>query len=80
MLLCFQFYPSGGASKNGVKLGDVGWNYGKFLLDKSNGVYRYYGPRTKPHELAGDIQKLINGEVTGMKRDANGLLKPSSSE
>lgn len=60
-----------------MKLGDVGWNYGKFLLDKNNGVFKYYGPRTKPLSMEADIQRLLNGEVAGTKRDAEGVLRPS---
>nr|PIM01988.1 thioredoxin-dependent peroxidase TPX1/2 [Toxoplasma gondii COUG] len=59
-----------------AKLSDIGWNYGKFLVDKDNGVYKYYGPRTKPLEMEEDIRKLIAGQAKGMKRNAAGELKP----
>ncbi|PFH36714.1 thioredoxin-dependent peroxidase TPX1/2 [Besnoitia besnoiti] len=71
---CDAFYTPMKCSKE-AKLSDIGWNYGKFLLDRENGVYQYYGPRTKPLQLEEDIRKLIAGEVKGMKRDEDGQLK-----
>ncbi|CBZ54378.1 Glutathione peroxidase, related [Neospora caninum Liverpool] len=70
-----SFYQPVKNSKN-AKLSDIGWNYGKFLLDKDNGVYKYYGPRTKPLEMEQDIRKLLEGQAKGMKRDAAGELQP----
>lgn len=53
----------------------VGWNFGKFLLDRDGRVYGYYGPRTRAMDLEGDIQKLLKGEVKGQKRNKEGDLE-----
>jgi glutathione peroxidase len=37
----------------------IKWNFTKFLLDKSGAVIRRYGPRTKPTEIAKDIEPLL---------------------
>ncbi|CAI9149554.1 unnamed protein product [Rangifer tarandus platyrhynchus] len=51
-----------------LQLKNIGWNYGKFLLDKENGVYKYYGPRVEAIKLAEDIGKLISGEKDDLDR------------
>ncbi|KAL8438973.1 hypothetical protein Efla_006918 [Eimeria flavescens] len=53
----------------------VGWNYGKFLLDREGRVYGYYGPRTSAAALEGDIQMLLKKEVSGKKRNRDGVLE-----
>lgn len=55
-------------------LGDISWNFGKFLLDRNNGVYKYYTPRTPAISLEEDIQKLLNEEEKGHLRDENGVI------
>ncbi|KAL8272354.1 hypothetical protein Esti_003644 [Eimeria stiedai] len=52
----------------------VGWNYGKFLLDREGRVYGYYGPRTSAVSLEGDIEKLLKNEVHGKRRNKDGVL------
>ncbi|GAW82853.1 glutathione peroxidase-like thioredoxin peroxidase [Plasmodium gonderi] len=37
-------------------LENIGWNFGKFLVDKKGNVISYYSPRTNPL----DIEKYIN--------------------
>ncbi|KAL8455585.1 hypothetical protein Emag_000580 [Eimeria magna] len=53
----------------------VGWNYGKFLLDREGRVYGYYGPRTSAASLEGDIEKLLKNEAHGKKRNKDGILE-----
>lgn len=53
----------------------VGWNFGKFLLDREGRVYGYYGPRTSALALEDDIKKLLKGEVKGHKRNKDGVLE-----
>lgn len=52
----------------------MGWNYGKFLLDREGRVYGYYGPRTSPEDLEADIKKLLKGEAKGRLRNKDGNL------
>lgn len=37
----------------------ISWNFAKFLVDAKGGVYRYYGPTTKPLTLENDIKELM---------------------
>lgn len=53
----------------------VGWNFGKYLLDRDGRVYGYYGPRTSAMDLEGDIQRLLKGQVKGQKRNKDGDLE-----
>lgn len=41
------------------KEGDIKWNFGKFLLDKSGSVHARYSPAYKPEQLESDIEKLL---------------------
>ncbi len=38
----------------------IKWNFTKFLVDKTGHVTKRYAPSTKPAELAGEIEKLLN--------------------
>ncbi len=44
-------------------LGSTGikWNFTKFLVDKNGKVISRYAPSTKPAEIEGDIEALIEG-------------------
>ena len=42
-----------------LKGGKIGWNFGKFLVDRNGEVKGYYGPRTFPLEFTQDIEKLL---------------------
>lgn len=53
---------------HGGKLADIEWNFGKFLLDKNDCVYKYYGSKTDPREMAADIEKLLKCEASGKRR------------
>ena len=37
----------------------IKWNFTKFLVDRSGKVVKRYAPRTKPEEIASDIQALL---------------------
>lgn len=34
----------------------IGWNFGKFLIDREGKVVNYYGPRTEPNAVVADIE------------------------
>ena len=37
----------------------IGWNFGKFLVQRDGVIFKYYGPRTNPFEIEPDIQRLL---------------------
>lgn len=37
----------------------IGWNFGKFLVGRDGNVVNYYGPRTEPNAMVGDIEKIL---------------------
>jgi len=37
----------------------IKWNFTKFLLGRDGRVFKRYAPRTRPAELAGDIERLL---------------------
>lgn len=37
----------------------IKWNFTKFLVKKNGTTYKRYAPQTKPEELIGDIEKLL---------------------
>ena len=39
--------------------GEIGWNFGKFLVNSSGHVVKYYGPREEPNSIIPDIKKLL---------------------
>jgi glutathione peroxidase len=39
----------------------IKWNFTKFLINKDGSVAERYAPQTKPEEIAGDIEKRLNG-------------------
>ena len=42
-----------------LNCGKIGWNFGKFLVNREGKVVGYYGPRTEPNEMIPDIEKLL---------------------
>lgn len=56
-------------------LEDISWNFGKFLLDKNNAVYKYYTPRTPALSLNDDILKLLREEEKGHFRAEDGVIE-----
>jgi glutathione peroxidase len=38
----------------------IKWNFTKFLIKPDGSVAQRYAPQTKPEEIAGDIEKLLN--------------------
>ena len=42
-----------------LNCGNIGWNFGKFLVDKQGNVVGYFGPRTEPNEMIPEIEKLL---------------------
>ncbi|KJP84730.1 hypothetical protein AK88_05639 [Plasmodium fragile] len=41
------------------QLENIGWNFGKFLVDKSGNVVSYFSPRTYPLEIEKNITDLV---------------------
>jgi glutathione peroxidase-family protein len=41
------------------KLGDITWNFGKFLINNEGKVINYYGPKTAPSKMVEDIEKAL---------------------
>jgi len=37
----------------------IKWNFTKFLLGRDGRVFKRYAPRTRPGEIAGDIERLL---------------------
>jgi len=37
----------------------IPWNFGKFLIDPSGGVFKYYSPQVKPIAIKDDIAMLM---------------------
>ncbi|KAI4835644.1 glutathione peroxidase-like thioredoxin peroxidase [Plasmodium brasilianum] len=44
--------------KNG-KLENIGWNFGKFLVDRKGNVVKYFSPRTSPLDMEKFIVELL---------------------
>lgn len=38
----------------------IGWNFGKFILDKKGEIVNYYGPRKNPNEFGDEIKGLLS--------------------
>jgi glutathione peroxidase len=38
----------------------IKWNFTKFLINKDGSVFKRYAPQTKPEEISGDIERLLN--------------------
>ncbi|CAG9332872.1 unnamed protein product [Blepharisma stoltei] len=45
--------------KSKLKGKRIGWNFGKFLIDKEGNIVNYYGPRTNPLSFEQDIVALL---------------------
>jgi glutathione peroxidase-family protein len=41
------------------KLKNIGWNFGKFLLNGKGNLIGYFRPTIEPEGIIGDIEKLI---------------------
>ena len=39
--------------------GDIKWNFGKFLIDRTGGVHARYSPAAAPETLEADIESLL---------------------
>jgi glutathione peroxidase len=39
--------------------GDIKWNFGKFLIDRTGTVHARYSPACKPQQLEADIESLL---------------------
>lgn len=42
-----------------LKGGEIGWNFGKFLLDREGSIKHYFGPTKDPLEFENDIKLLL---------------------
>mmetsp|Transcript_68796 Transcript_68796/g.165122 ORF Transcript_68796/g.165122 Transcript_68796/m.165122 type:complete len:85 (+) Transcript_68796:528-782(+) len=49
----------------GSRIRPIGWNFGKFLVDKEGRVYKYYGPGVSPLAMEQDIRGLLSGSLQG---------------
>lgn len=38
---------------------EIGWNFGKFLVDRNGSVFKYYEPKIDPVDIESDIEKLL---------------------
>ena len=61
----FQFlkYNSSLYDEKKDQMSPIGWNFGKFLIDKEGRVIKFYGP--KDDNLEADVQLAIDGKLTG---------------
>ncbi|KAF9115874.1 peroxiredoxin hyr1 [Mortierella sp. AM989] len=51
------------SQKSGIMgLTRIKWNFEKFLINKDGTVYQRYSSATRPSEIAGDIEKLLNSK------------------
>lgn len=50
---CSSMHDSSGTLKN------IGWNFGKFLIDRQGNVIDYFGPKRNPQEMEEAINKLL---------------------
>jgi len=39
--------------------GDIGWNFTKFLVDRSGNVVKRYEPQTTPEDIEAEIRALL---------------------
>lgn len=37
----------------------IGWNFGKFLVDREGNVVAYFSPKTEPRKIVSDIERLL---------------------
>eukprot|EP01054_Gregarina_sp_Poly1_P005167 Gregarina_sp_Poly_1__5166@NODE_2737_length_1769_cov_107_828437_g1732_i0_p1_GENE_NODE_2737_length_1769_cov_107_828437_g1732_i0NODE_2737_length_1769_cov_107_828437_g1732_i0_p1_ORF_typecomplete_len109_score12_72GSHPx/PF00255_19/1_2e12_NODE_2737_length_1769_cov_107_828437_g1732_i09151241 len=47
-----------GLSNN--KVSTIGWNFGKFLVNKDGSVEGYFGPKTNPFEMKPALEKALS--------------------
>mmetsp|Transcript_38272 Transcript_38272/g.81094 ORF Transcript_38272/g.81094 Transcript_38272/m.81094 type:complete len:140 (+) Transcript_38272:473-892(+) len=43
----------------------ISWNFAKFLVEPSGGVYSYYIPKADPSTITPDVEKLLDGGLKG---------------
>eukprot|EP01071_Lankesteria_metandrocarpae_P006611 Lankesteria_metandrocarpae@DN4424_c0_g1_i1.p1 len=43
----------------------IGWNFGKFLVDKDGYVVSYHGTKTNPIDMEPQILQVMSGELHG---------------
>ena len=56
-------FNAGGWTSKTCELSDIGWNFGKFLVDKDGLVVNYYGPHSWHSTIEKDIAKLVKTET-----------------
>jgi len=63
----FQYlkYHSDELGCDSGKCSAIGWNYGKFLVDRNGKVVKYYSPKTNPSYFEEDIKKVLQNELQG---------------
>ena len=42
-----------------LRSGKIGWNFSKFLVDKSGSIVRYFGPGTSPLQIIPEIENIL---------------------
>mmetsp|Transcript_54293 Transcript_54293/g.118795 ORF Transcript_54293/g.118795 Transcript_54293/m.118795 type:complete len:147 (+) Transcript_54293:301-741(+) len=43
----------------------IAWNFAKFLVEPTGGVYKHYGPKTDPSTITPDVEMLLRGGLPG---------------
>ena len=56
-------FHTGGWLSSSCALSDIGWNFGKFLVNKDGKVVNYYGPHSWQSTIEADIVKLMTTET-----------------
>jgi glutathione peroxidase len=46
-------------TNSSMKGSKIGWNFGKFLIDKQSNIVGYYGPNTNPVKMIPDIESNL---------------------
>lgn len=61
-------------------LGAIGWNFGKFLVDREGLVVDYWGPKVKPMDFEETIAKVVDGHLKGKKNNSAETEKREGGE
>ena len=47
-------------NKGNGEVGEIAWNFGKFLVDKDGQVIKYWDPTVEPKDLLPEVEKFLN--------------------
>ncbi|CAG9332873.1 unnamed protein product [Blepharisma stoltei] len=45
--------------RSSLKGGKIGWNFGKFVIDKEGNIISYHGPKTNPLDFEAELATLL---------------------